>query len=346
MQATSRKHSSICTPLVMFVHSSKSYLAFTGLYFAWQALLRALVFEFTIILHATSPVQGTLRQDNNDSSLTGLDDSWEVIRPSRGPMQLPQLAFEPLELPTTFNVSPLDSAASASHGAAFDAFNDLHEREKPFRLMELPAEIRLNIYAHHFGYKRMTLPVDPDLIMIERCLSYDRKMRSRQTRNLLCISRQVHKEAGDVLWDCTSFVIQVGVKYHRNLLYSGYGLFGQDKHSRAFLLDKMKHAILVLHPEVTDGNEYHVELQRRMTTFGAQLRSLELQFQWTHRHPDIDAKAENMFSFLAEHLDPEIVTRVSSITLVPGNRGTGERKHWAPARRTAGFQQLIGSVGA
>ncbi|KAK3719618.1 hypothetical protein LTR37_004155 [Vermiconidia calcicola] len=66
-----------------------------------------------------------------------------------------------------------------------------------FRLLDLPVELRLNIFAHHFGNRTVAATLDAKTMEVT-------------TKRHCC--KQLHEEAEGVLWESTGFVVKMKVE--------------------------------------------------------------------------------------------------------------------------------------
>ena len=124
------------------------------------------------------------------------------------------LEFQPLELPLDLRSSPFSKACFSAPVSELPRLQRLQELRgqscESFRLLDLPTELRLSIFAMHFNKRTVCVTFCGEVTKTKRWFSCDSKHRNQNNCAILSACTQICKEAADVLWDCTTFVVKVG----------------------------------------------------------------------------------------------------------------------------------------
>ncbi|KAK3700679.1 hypothetical protein LTR37_015868 [Vermiconidia calcicola] len=84
-----------------------------------------------------------------------------------------------------------------------------------FRLLDLPVELRLNIFAHHFGNRTVAATLDAKTMEVTAkrdWYAFDQASRAPNGLAIILSCKQLREEAESVLWDSTIFVVKMKVE--------------------------------------------------------------------------------------------------------------------------------------
>ena len=190
--------------------------------------------------------------------------------------------FQLLELPIDIRSSPFSKATFSAPISDLPRLQRLqrtkHESMEPFRLLDLPVELRLQILTHHIGTHR-TIPITFNSEALVKCRHWFVYGLAHERRNSLAVlraCRQLQAEASGVLWDSTTFVIQVKDRAlppvtlgDQICLHLGRGI--------AF--EKMRHAIFHIDASGAEWKGDTIDGLPEKLKPGEGLRTAELHFE-------------------------------------------------------------------
>ena len=144
--------------------------------------------------------------------------------------RIPDLKF--LELPIDLRSSPFSKATYSPPPSTILRLRQLQRAEdattEPFRLMDLPVELRLNILAQHFGKKVVSAIFDGATGTARMRRFFFSPGPTKHTSAIMAACRQLHQEAQDVLYDSTTFIVRVVVDNSTTLRHKQEDLRGYN----------------------------------------------------------------------------------------------------------------------
>ena len=166
--------------------------------------------------NVSKPLDGlkpaSILPEDDESEVTNISDVSIGITPRESRDQAPQV-----ELPIGFRYNPFSKSTYYPRPTSNLATSHKQPKQssrapcQPFRILDLPAELRLKIIAYYVGNKRIRQLTFNGLTTLKR--------RSRSfvvnpahhinDLSILRTNRQLNREAGDILWDGTTFIVKV-----------------------------------------------------------------------------------------------------------------------------------------
>lgn len=86
--------------------------------------------------------------------------------------------------------------------------------DTPFRLMDLPAELRVEIYSYYFGHSTVYLHYRRGMVIKKSPMHVAKDGCSKIDLALIYCNKQIYKEALDTFWDTTTVFLKLGTYLH------------------------------------------------------------------------------------------------------------------------------------
>jgi hypothetical protein len=135
-----------------------------------------------------------------------------------------------------------------------------------FRLLDLPAELRLTILSYYFGERTMTVNLCAAAPAQKRFFSLVHKERKQNVVAVLQTCRRLSKEAYEILWNSTTFVIRIA------------GHFSLGKQPKPVIpLQRIRHAVMNVGYVPKDSTP---ELEALLHSFES-LKTADVHFDFT-----------------------------------------------------------------